>query len=64
MLRGYFLLLVQFLRNLLRKRIPDTQTCHKSQKGIEITGYLLLSALTISYFTGTVKDLILILGLL
>ena len=58
------LLTVNFLRGVLRKKIPDTFTRYKSQKGIEILGYLLLVLLSVSYFTGNVKDLTLIIGLL
>lgn len=60
----FIVLGVHFLRTFLRKRIPDTRTRYKSQKGIEFVGYLLLVILSISYFTGTVKDLTLIIGLL
>lgn len=59
----FILLGVQFLRSLLRRNIPDTATRYKSQKSIEIMGYVLLVVLSFSYFTGSIKDLSLIIGL-
>lgn len=58
------LLLVQFLRKQLKKNIPNTSVRYKSQKVIEILGYILLAIIAITYFTGTIKDLTLIVGLL
>lgn len=55
---------ISFLRKLLKRKLPDTSVRYKSQKGIEIMGYLLIIILTVSYFTGTVKDLTLVIGLL
>ena len=57
------LISIQFLRRLLRNKLPDTVTRYKSQKAIEILGYVFLIFLTISYFTGNVKDLTLAIGL-
>ena len=57
------ILIVQFLRRLLRKNLPNNATRYKSQKGIEIIGYILLAFLSLSYFTGTISDLTLALGL-
>jgi len=55
--------LVQFTRRLLRKNLPDTETRYKSQKGIEVLGYLILILLSVSYFTGNVNDFALAIGL-
>ena len=55
--------IVQLLRRYLKKRLPDSETRYKSQKGIEILGYVLLLVLSISYFTGNIKDFTLAIGL-
>tara|TARA_R110002049_G_scaffold46286_4_gene134724 strand:- start:12525 stop:12974 length:450 start_codon:yes stop_codon:yes gene_type:complete len=57
------ILIIQFFRYLLRKNIPNTTWRYKSQKGIEIIGYIVLIILSISYFTGSVKDFTLAIGL-
>jgi small-conductance mechanosensitive channel len=54
---------IQFFRRFLRKNLPDTGTRYRSQKGIEIIGYVLLIVLTLSYFTGNIKDFTLAIGL-
>ncbi|PNQ73631.1 transporter [Hanstruepera neustonica] len=56
--------LVQFLRRLLRKKLPDTDTRYRTQKGIEVLGYVFIILLTVSYFTGNIKDFALAIGLL
>ena len=60
----FIMMIIQFLRKILRKNLPDSTTRYKSQKGIEIIGYLLLIFLSISYFTGNIKDFALAIGLL
>jgi small-conductance mechanosensitive channel len=55
--------LIQYLRMLLRKNITDSNVRYKSQKGVEVFGYLLLLILTVSYFTGNIKDVALAIGL-
>ncbi len=55
---------ISFLRRLLKKNLPDTSVRYKSQKGIEILGYLMIIILTISYFTGNIMDFTLAIGLL
>lgn len=57
------LLSIQFLRRLLRRKLPDTEVRYKAQKGAEIFGYIFLVILTISYFTGNVQDFTLAIGL-
>jgi len=58
------ILLISFFRRLLKKSLPDVSIRYKSQKGVEIIGYLLILFLTISYFTGNIKDFTLAIGLL
>ncbi|MDM9630345.1 mechanosensitive ion channel family protein [Robiginitalea aurantiaca] len=55
---------VQFLRKLIRKNQPNTDARYKSQKVIEVTGYVFILLLSISYFTGNIKDFALAIGLL
>ncbi len=58
------ILVISFLRRILKKSLPDSSVRYKSQKGVEILGYILIILLTISYFTGNVKDFTLAIGLL
>jgi small-conductance mechanosensitive channel len=44
--------------------MPDSQTRYKTQKGIEVIGYVVLVLLTVSYFTGNIKDFTLAIGLI
>lgn len=60
---GLIIGLVQYLRRLIRKRVTDADTRYKSQKVVEVFGYLLLIVITISYFTGNIKDIALAIGL-
>ena len=55
---------IQLLRRWIRQGISNTSVRYKSQKSVEIVGYLFLILLTISYFTGSIKDLTLAIGLL
>ena len=59
----FVLSIIQLLRRFLRKQVTDTTARYKSQKGIEIAGYVILILISFSYFTGTIKDLTLALGL-
>lgn len=59
----FILLIIQFLRRVLRKNITDLSARYKSQKGIEIIGYIVLIILTFFYFTGQIKDFTLAIGL-
>lgn len=61
---GFVLVLIQLLRRLIRTKLPDTSARYKSQKAVELAGYFLLIILTISYFTGNIKDFTLAIGLL
>lgn len=56
--------LVAWIRRILKKKLPDNSMKYKSQKGIEIMGYFLVILITISYFTGSIKDFGLAIGLL
>ena len=62
-LAAIILILVKLLRKQLKKNIPNTAIRYKSQKGIEILGYILLVIIGVTYFTGTIKDFTLIIGL-
>jgi small-conductance mechanosensitive channel len=55
--------LIQYLRRLIRRKVTDSDTRYKSQKIVEVFGYLLLVVITISYFTGNIKDIALAVGL-
>lgn len=60
----FILLTIAFLRRLLRKKLPDSAIRYKSQKAVEFFGYILLVIVTISFFTGSIKDFALAIGLL
>ncbi|WP_340199414.1 mechanosensitive ion channel family protein [Ascidiimonas sp. W6] len=57
------LLIIQALRKLLKKNIPDTNARYKSQKALEIVGYVFIIILSLSYFTGNIRDFTLAIGL-
>ncbi|WP_040253135.1 mechanosensitive ion channel family protein [Psychroserpens mesophilus] len=61
---AFILFVITFLRRLLRKKLPDSTVRYKSQKAIEILGYFFIIIITISYFTGSIKDFALAVGLL
>jgi small-conductance mechanosensitive channel len=58
------LLTIAFLRRFLRKKLSDTGIKYKSQKAVEFFGYVLLVIVTITFFTGSIKDFALAIGLL
>lgn len=58
------LIVIQLLRRFLRKNIANTSARYRSQKGVEIFGYILMIILTLFYFTGNIKDFTLAIGLL
>ncbi|MEZ5008753.1 MAG: mechanosensitive ion channel [Chitinophagales bacterium] len=60
----FILVVIYFLRKLIRRRISDTSVRYRAQKGVEMFGYFLIILLSISYITGNVKNLTLIIGLL
>jgi hypothetical protein len=51
------------IRRFLKRKLPDNTTRYKSQKGVEIMGYFLIVILSASYFTGSIKDFTLAIGL-
>ena len=55
--------LIQYLRRMIRRKVTDSNTRYKSQKIVEVFGYLLLVVISISYFTGNIKDIALAVGL-
>jgi small-conductance mechanosensitive channel len=57
------LTVIQLIRRYLKKRISNTVVRYKAQKGIEILGYTLLVILAITYFSGSIKDFTIIIGL-
>jgi small-conductance mechanosensitive channel len=56
--------LISLIRKFLKRKLPDNTIRYKSQKAIEIVGYGLIFFLSISYFTGNIKDFTLAIGLL
>lgn len=63
LLVAFVLILIQLLRRFLRKHVTDTDARYKSQKGIEFIGYIVLIVLSFSYFTGSIEDFTLAIGL-
>ena len=57
-------MLITWIRKLLKKGLPNNSVKYKTQKGIEIIGYLLVIIITVSYFSGSIKDFGLAIGLL
>lgn len=60
----FIFLLLSWVKRILRRRLPDSSMKYKSEKGIEVLGYILIILVTITYFTGSIKDLGLAIGLL
>lgn len=56
-------ILIQLFRRFLRKHVSDTSARYKSQKSIEIIGYIVIIILSFLYFTGNIKDFTLAIGL-
>ncbi|WP_299336426.1 mechanosensitive ion channel domain-containing protein [uncultured Psychroserpens sp.] len=54
---------VQLIRRYLKQKISSTVVRYKTQKGIEIFGYILLVILAVTYFSGAIKDFTIIIGL-
>lgn len=55
--------IIQYLRKLLKRQLPETSSRYKAQKAVEIFGYFFIVILTLSYFTGSIKDFTLAIGL-
>lgn len=60
----FVLLCIQIIRRFLKRNIANTSVRYKSQKGIELLGYFILAFITVLYFTGSIKDFTVTLGLL
>ncbi|MFT5941123.1 MAG: small-conductance mechanosensitive channel [Sediminicola sp.] len=55
---------IRVLRNIARNRIENVSFRYKTQKGIEVIGYVLIAILFLVFFTaGNIKDYSLIIGL-
>ena len=61
---AFVLLLMRFIKKILKKTIPNATARYKSQKSVEVFGYLILVFLSFFYFTGNIKDFTLAVGLL
>jgi len=59
----FILLCIQVFRKFIKKRIENTTIRYKSQKGIEILGYIAIGIISVLYFTGSIKDFTLAIGL-
>lgn len=57
------LTVIQVIRRYFKRKISNTAVRYKAQKGIEIFGYVLLVILAITYFSGSIKDFTIIIGL-
>jgi len=60
---GLIIGLVVYLRRFIRKKVVDADVRYKSQKAVEVFGYLFVILISISYFTGNIKDFALAVGL-
>lgn len=58
------LIAVQLVRRFLKRKLPNSVTRYKSQKGVEIIGYVFIIFLSITYFTGNITDFTIAIGLL
>lgn len=56
--------IIGYARKYVQNKFPDTNNKYKTQKGIEVFGYVLIFLLTISFFTGNIQDFGLAIGLL
>lgn len=61
---GVISVLMIFLRRWVRKKVEDPNLRFRSQRGVELFGVLILFMVTISYFTGNIKEFALAVGLL
>jgi len=58
------LISIALLRRVFKKKFTNSTVRYKSQKAVEVLGYFILFITTISFFSGTIKDLALTIGLL
>ena len=57
-------LIITWARKVLKRQLPDNSLRYKSQKAVEIIGYFFVVLITVTYFTGSIKDFGLAIGLL
>ena len=57
-------IVISWIRRFVKKRFANNEVKYKTQKAIEVLGYFLVIVITISYFTGSIKDFGLAIGLL
>lgn len=57
-------IIVNWFRRFIKRNLPDNALKYKTQKGIEVLGYVIAIFVTITYFTGNIKDFGLAVGLL
>ncbi|HLV40820.1 MAG TPA: mechanosensitive ion channel family protein [Brumimicrobium sp.] len=57
-------ILITILRRLLKKKLHNVDLRYKSQKGIEVFGYIMMLIVTVFFFSGSIKDFGLAIGLL
>ena len=55
---------IAWIRRWMKRNLHDNAIKYKAQKAIQVVGYLLIILITISYFTGSIKDFGLAMGLL
>ncbi|WP_040756685.1 mechanosensitive ion channel family protein [Winogradskyella psychrotolerans] len=60
---AFILIAIQLIRRYLKNKISNTVIRYKAQKGIELVGYALLIFLAIVYFSGSIKDFTIVIGL-
>lgn len=58
------ILLIRILKRYFTRKIPSTTVRYKSVKSVQTIGLILIVLLTISFFTGNVRDFTLAIGLL
>ena len=56
--------IIAWIRRWMKKNLHDNTIKYKVQKAIQIIGYLFIILITISYFTGSIQDFGLAVGLL
>src|SRR6056297_1538231 len=57
-------ILIAWTRKWMKKNLHDNSIKYKAQKAIQVVGYLLVILITVTYFTGSIKDFGLAIGLL
>src|SRR6056297_374416 len=60
----FIFILIAWTRKWMKKNLHDNSIKYKAQKAIQVVGYLLIILITISYFTGSIKDFGLAMGLI